>query len=154
MSSNRGSWIYASPDCSAKQSAYCYQSSVELIALIAFKVEEEQTFYDRSPAILISCIDERPYFTFDPGGRWISLDEAQFSIGYGTNNWFWTGFGTVTGDLDAYWFALDDSDEIIKLIRNAEDKGNTLTIEASDLYSVVAYFEVAGFTTTIRELSC
>ena len=149
-----GDWIYAGPDCPTTNSSNCYWSETEFIGLSAFAVDEEQTFYDEFPAILVSCFDDKPFFSFGPGGRWISLGEAKFRISIGTNNWVWSGAGTVTGDLDLYWFKLADSDEIFTLIRDSEDKEKILAIEASDLYSVVAYFDVSGFASTLQELSC
>ena len=119
--------------------------------------DTNERFYDE-PDIRISCFGEDATFTFDGGGPWIALGEARLNIRFADRGpeegtYYWTDRGS--DDLESIWFSSRDTKSILEFIEDADRQGKDVRMGASSDYdTVVADFDVAGFTTNLQRLPC
>ena len=157
MPEGNGDWIYFGPDCpDAYDNCTAFASDYPFINLGAY-YNTNESFYDE-PDILISCFDEDANFTFDGGGPWIALGEAGLNIRFADlgpeeGTYYWTDRGS--DDLERIWFSSRDAKSILEFFKQAERQGKDVRIGVSgDYATVVADFDVAGFTANFQRLSC
>lgn len=119
--------------------------------------DTNESFYDE-PSIRVSCFRGRSGFTFDGGGPWIALGETSLNIRFGDQT---AGEGTFyrtdkgSDSLESVWFSERDSRDIVEFIEQAEHQGKDVTMGVSgDIDTVVADFDVTGFTTNFQRLPC
>ena len=152
-----GDWRYFGPDCpDAYPNCVSFASDNPFVSLRAY-YDTNERFYDE-PSIRVSCILGNPGFTFDGGGPWIGLGETGFSIRFEdqdikASEWYWTDRGS--GDLEAIWFSTQDTRDILAFLEQADRQGKNVRMGVSGDYdTVVADFDVTGFTTNSQRLPC
>ena len=119
--------------------------------------DTNERFYDE-PSIRMSCFDGNPNFTFDGGGPWIALGEAGLNLRFaeqeaGEGTYYWTDSGSSS--LESIWFKRRDTRDILAFLEQADRQGKDVTMGVSGDYdTVVADFDVSGFTTNFQRLPC
>ena len=157
---NGGEWMYGEMECPEglyDQCSVAKSTHTHFIILEAYEDTNTGIYGDAS--IRVSCYDGEPNFTFDSGGPWVGLGEVKFSIRFtdqapeaGT---YWTD--NRSEGFEWIWFGSHETSSILAHIEEAERQGKDLTIEASDGNSeetVVADFDVTGFTVSYQRLPC
>ena len=154
LPARNGNWTYFGPECpNGFSNCASFASDSKFISLDAFD-DTNESFYDDA-GISVSCFDNRPSFTFDGGGPWIALGDTGVSLRVGNSErtWFWTDRGS--DDLTRIWFAQQDTLDILDILQATERHDEALTIGASgDVDTVVAEFNLTGFTANAQRLSC
>ena len=151
-----GDWTYFGPECpDGFENCALVYSEIQFISLRAY-YDTNESFYDE-PRIRVSCWGNAPRFVFDGGGPWIggggrsglSLRFAEQGLENGT--YFWTD----DNDFEYVGFDRRDSLNILAFFEQAERLGKDVTMGVSGDYdTVVADFDVAGFTTNFQRLPC
>lgn len=119
--------------------------------------DTNERFHDE-PSIRVSCFQGSPNFTFDSGGPWIGLGETGFNLRFedqavDEGTFYWTDRGS--DDLEAVWFSTKDTRHILDFLQNADHQGRDVTMGVSGDYdTVVADFDVTGFTVNFQRLPC
>ena len=151
-----GDWTYFGPECpdGFGNCAQVYTQN-QFISLDAYN-DTNQSFYDDA-SIRISCWRNAPSLVFDGGGEWIggvgrtglNIRTTEQAIEEGI--YFWT----EDNDLEYVGFDRRESLNILALFEQAERLGKDVTMGVSGDYdTVVADFDVTGFTANFQRLPC
>ena len=153
-----GDWRYFGPECpDAYDNCVSFSTGTSFMSLDAYW-DTNESFYD-APNIKFGCgARKQSAFTFDGGGPWIGLSESAINIRFeeygpeqGTR--LETAFGS--DDLETVFFSERDDIQIYVLLEDADQQGKDLTMAVvGDYATVVANFDVTGFTTNFQRLPC
>ena len=119
--------------------------------------DTNEQFHDDA-AVVISCFRGVPNFTFDSGGEWIGLGETGLNLRFSgqepdAGTYYWTDKGS--DDLEIVWFDDRDTKAILDFLREANIQGKDVRMGVSGDYdTVVADFDLTGFTTNFQRLPC
>ena len=158
-----GDWTYFGPECPDYREpgfdgSCAYSDTSQFLALDAYD-DTNESFYDDA-GLRVSCFLGRdsPSFTFDGGGPWIALGETSLNIRFENQAardgpFYHTDKGS--DDLERVWFNSRDTEAILRFLEDADRQDKDVTMGAvSDYATVVAYFDVTGFTANFHLLPC
>ena len=156
QSVNNGDWTYFGPDCpDAHENCASFPSDHQFISIKSYD-DTNEDFYDE-PGVRISCRRGYPSFVFDGGGPWIGgigttgLNARFVSDAIEDGQWFWT----EDNEFEYVGFERMESAGIINIIQDADLQDRDLIFGVSGDYdTVVADFDVTGFTTNYQRLPC
>ena len=157
LPAGNGDWTYFGPECpdGFENCAPFKSDDVNFISLDSH-YDTNESFYDE-PGIRVSCFRGNPGFTFDGGGPWIegngrsglNLRFAEQEPENGTFYW------TDDNDFEYVGFDRRDERDILTFLEQAERQGKDVRMGVSGDYdTVVADFDVTGFTTNFQRLPC
>ena len=155
-SEGNGDWIYFGPECPDAYDNCAFYSSEHVFMSLEAYSDTNESFYDEA-GVRISCWRGSPSLVFDGGGPWIGGTgrtglNVRFASAKPEEG---THFRTDDNDFEYVEFDRTESAGIIAFIEDAERQRKDVTFGAvGDYDTVVADFDVTGFTTNYQRLPC
>ena len=147
-----GDWMYGEVEC-PKNFDHCDW----FISNHPYFISLETDYKYDDTSIQVSCYKGEPNFMLVGGGPWIGVGDIKLNIRFvgrapeeGT---YWTD--KVVDAFEWIWFGTQETSSILAYIEEAERQGKDITIETfGDDETVVANFDVTGFTMSYQRLPC